>query len=100
MYSMCLRQLGLQTARSPPSWLISLMFSSSGSLSSEIESRDRASSFSRQAPALLSADVRHVALLGSLGGMRRFVRSGGDYNPADELGTSLQDYYQKFSSQT
>jgi len=41
--------------------------------------------------------LRSVAHLGGLGGMRRFVRSGGGYNPSDELGTSLQDYYNKFS---
>jgi len=30
--------------------------------------------------------------------MKRFVQSGGAYNPADELGTSLSDYYTKFST--
>jgi len=39
-----------------------------------------------------------VAHLGGISGMRRFVQSGGDYNPSDELGTSLQDYYERFSS--
>ena len=42
--------------------------------------------------------LRSVAHLGGIGGMKRFVQSGGAYNPADELGTSLQDYYQKFSN--
>jgi len=40
--------------------------------------------------------LRAVAHLGGVGGMRRFVASGGKHNPADELGTSLRDYYQKF----
>ena len=31
--------------------------------------------------------------------MAKFVNSGGEYNPSDELGTSLQDYYQKFSGE-
>jgi hypothetical protein len=26
-----------------------------------------------------------------------FVQTKGKYNPSDELGTSLQDYYSKFS---
>ncbi len=38
-----------------------------------------------------------VAHLGGKTGMKRFVKSGGSYNPADELGTSLSDYYAKFS---
>ena len=37
-----------------------------------------------------------VAHLGGISGMRRFVQSGGAYNPSDELGTSLQDYYERF----
>jgi len=44
--------------------------------------------------------LRSVAHLGGKGGMKRFVQSGGKYNPADELGTSLKDYYDKFSSNT
>ena len=44
--------------------------------------------------------LRSVAHLGGKGGMRKFVRSNGDYNPADELGTSLKDYYDKFSGKT
>ena len=39
--------------------------------------------------------LRAVAHLGGIGGMRRFVR--GDYNPSDAYGTSLSDYYQRFS---
>jgi len=36
-----------------------------------------------------------VGHLGGAGGMQRFVRSGGQYNPSDELGTSLTDYLSK-----
>jgi hypothetical protein len=42
--------------------------------------------------------LRSVAHLGGKGGMRKFVNSGGKHNPSDELGTSLKDYYDKFSS--
>ena len=42
--------------------------------------------------------LRAIAHLGGQGGMRRFVRSNGSYNPSDELGTSLSDYYARFSS--
>ncbi len=42
--------------------------------------------------------LRAIAHLGGQGGMRRFVRSIGSYNPSDELGTSLSDYYARFSS--
>jgi hypothetical protein len=41
--------------------------------------------------------LRSVAHLGGKAGMKRFVQSGGQYNPSDELGTSLQDYYSKFA---
>ena len=41
--------------------------------------------------------LRAVAHLGGKSGMNKFVQSKGDYNPADELGTSLQSYYHKFS---
>ena len=43
--------------------------------------------------------LRSVAHLGGKGGMAKFVQSGGEYNPSDELGTSLQGYYQKFSGE-
>ena len=43
--------------------------------------------------------LRSIAHLGGQGGMAKFVNSGGEYNPSDELGTSLQDYYQKFSGE-
>lgn len=39
-----------------------------------------------------------VAHLGGASGMKRFVKTRGAYNPSDELGTSLSDYYSKFSS--
>ena len=42
--------------------------------------------------------LRSVAHLGGKSGMAQYVKSGGEYNPSDELGTSLQDYYNKFSS--
>ena len=41
--------------------------------------------------------LRAVAHLGGKSGMKKFVRSKGEYNLADELGTSLQSYYDKFS---
>lgn len=41
--------------------------------------------------------LRAVAHLGGTKGMKNYVTSGGKYNPEDELGTSLQDYYNKFS---
>jgi len=44
--------------------------------------------------------LRAVAHLGGKGGMKKFVRSSGEYNPSDELGTSLQDYYDKFAVQS
>ena len=40
--------------------------------------------------------LRSVAHLGGKGGMRKWVKSGGEYNPSDGLGTSLSDYYDKF----
>ncbi|MDB0073328.1 hypothetical protein N9F00_01930 [Planktomarina temperata] len=44
--------------------------------------------------------LRAVAHLGGKSGMRRFVQTKGEYNPSDELGTSLQDYYDKFAVQS
>ena len=43
--------------------------------------------------------LRSVAHLGGKGGMAKFVKSSGKHNPADELSTSLQGYYQKFSGE-
>ena len=39
-----------------------------------------------------------VAHLGGVGGMKKYVRTKGQYNPSDALGTSLQDYYANFSA--
>ena len=44
--------------------------------------------------------LRAVAHLGGKSGMRRFVQTKGKYNPSDDLGTSLQDYYDKFAVQS
>ena len=40
--------------------------------------------------------LRAAAHLGGITGMKRFVLSDGQYNPSDELGTSLRDYYDRF----
>jgi len=42
--------------------------------------------------------LRSVAHLGGIDGMKRFVRTKGQYDPKDELGTSLSKYYAKFSA--
>ena len=44
--------------------------------------------------------LRAVAHLGGKHGMKKFVQTAGKYNPSDELGTSLQDYYDKFAVQS
>lgn len=41
--------------------------------------------------------LRAVAHLGGTAGMRRFVSSGGTYDPADSNGTHLSDYHRRFS---
>lgn len=41
--------------------------------------------------------LRAIAHLGGVGGMTKFVTSGGAYNPADANGTSLADYGLKFA---
>ena len=43
--------------------------------------------------------LRAVAHLGGVGGMKKYVQSKGKYNPSDQLGTSLNDYYNKFSGE-
>ena len=43
--------------------------------------------------------LRAVAHLGGVGGMKKYVKSKGQYNPSDQLGTSLKDYYNKFSGE-
>ena len=42
--------------------------------------------------------LRSVAHLGGVSGMKKFVRTQGEYDPQDELGTSLSAYYKKFST--
>jgi len=39
-----------------------------------------------------------IGHLGGVGGMQKYVRTKGQYNPSDALGTSLSDYYSKFSA--
>ena len=41
--------------------------------------------------------LRAVAHLGGVSGMKRYVRTKGEYNPSDALGTNLSKYYAKFS---
>lgn len=41
--------------------------------------------------------LRAMAHLGGFGGMSQFLRSGGQYNPADSNGTSLSDYGTRFA---
>lgn len=41
--------------------------------------------------------LRAMAHLGGVGGMTKFVTTGGAYNPADANGTSLSDYGMKFA---
>lgn len=44
--------------------------------------------------------LRAMAHLGGVGGMTKFVTTGGAYNPADANGTSLSDYAVKFAGGT
>lgn len=37
-----------------------------------------------------------MAHLGGIGGMQKFVKTNGEYDPSDELGTSLSSYAKKF----
>ena len=41
--------------------------------------------------------LRATAHISGKSGMKKFVQSKGKYNPSDQLGTSAQDYYDKFS---
>ena len=41
--------------------------------------------------------LRAVAHLGVKSGMKKFVLSKGEYDPSDDLSTSMKDYYDKFS---
>ena len=43
--------------------------------------------------------IRGMAHLGGIGGVQRFITSGGKSNPADENGTKLSDYGQRFGGQ-
>ena len=43
--------------------------------------------------------LRALAHLGGVGGMKKYVKSKGQYNPSDQLGTSPSDYYNKFSGE-
>ena len=48
----------------------------------------------------LSQDsLRAMAHLGGKGGMKRYLETGGRYNPADSNGTRLSDYAAKFAGQ-
>ena len=44
--------------------------------------------------------LRAVAHLGGKSGMAQYVKSDGKFNPSDELGTSLEDHYNKFAVQS
>lgn len=44
--------------------------------------------------------IRAMAHLGGIGGVQRFIQSNGTYNPADENGTRLSDYGQRFGGGT
>lgn len=45
----------------------------------------------------INADsVRAMAHLGGIGGVQKFIASGGQYNPADSNGTRLSDYGTRF----
>ena len=40
--------------------------------------------------------IMAMAHLGGKSGMRQFIESGGEYDPADSNGTTLSDYGKKF----
>lgn len=42
--------------------------------------------------------IRAMSHLGGVNGVRRFVETGGRYNPADSNGTKLSDYGQRFGA--
>ena len=50
-----------------------------------------------QAKAYNRDGLRATAHISGLTGMKKFVQSKGKYNPSDQLGTSAQAYYDKFS---
>ena len=41
-------------------------------------------------------ELKAVAYLGCIGGLKSFAWIKGMYNPKDQLGTSLQNYYDHF----
>jgi hypothetical protein len=41
--------------------------------------------------------LKAVAHIGGIAGMTQYVRTQGEYNPSDVLGTRLSDYSSKFS---
>lgn len=43
--------------------------------------------------------LRAVAHLGGRTGMKKYVQTNGEYNPADDNGTTLQKYYEEFSGE-
>lgn len=63
----------------------------------DIQNTDKVIANTPGAGALDQNGLRAVAHLGGVDGMRKFVESNGQYNPADANGTSLSDYYHKFS---
>lgn len=44
--------------------------------------------------------MRAVAHLGGNGGLRKFIETGGKYNPSDANGTSLMDYFTRHGGNT
>lgn len=63
----------------------------------DIANTDKAIANTPGAGALDQNGLRAVAHLGGVDGMQKFVNSNGQYNPADSNGTTLLDYYHKFS---
>lgn len=63
----------------------------------DIQNTDKAIANTPGAGAYDQNGLRAVAHLGGVGGMQKFIESNGQYNPADSNGTSLSDYYHKFS---
>tara|TARA_R110002072_G_scaffold134518_1_gene275320 strand:+ start:1322 stop:2182 length:861 start_codon:yes stop_codon:yes gene_type:complete len=64
-----------------------------------IKKLDKAISDIKNIPEKLN-DINGLRAVGHLGGatgMKKFVKTNGKYNPKDELGTSLMDYFNKFS---
>ena len=51
---------------------------------------DKANSYDR-------GGIRAVSHLGGKAGLNRYVQSQGEYNQSGKLGTSLQEWYDRFS---